>query len=49
MTTVTIKDSVEIFCKGRGPKCAQPIAFHHGWPLSSDDLKHQVLFFRGAS
>ena len=49
MTTVTIKVSVEIFCKDREPNCAQPIAFHHGWPLSSDDRENQVLFFGGAS
>lgn len=39
MTTsfVTTKDGVEIFFKDWGPKDAQPIVFHHGWPLSSDD------------
>ena len=49
MTTVTIKDSVEIFCKDRGPTCAQPIAFHRGRLLSSDDREKLVLFFGGAS
>ena len=43
MSTITTKDGVEIFYKdwGRG----QPIVFHHGWPLSSDDWDAQMLFF----
>lgn len=45
MSTVTTKDGVEIFYKDWGPKDAQPIAFHHGWPLSSDDWDAQMLFF----
>ena len=28
-----------------GPKDAQPIVFHHGWPLSADDWDNQMLFF----
>jgi non-heme chloroperoxidase len=47
MTTVAIKDGVEIFYKDWGPKGAQPIVFHHGWPLSSDDWDNQMLFFVG--
>jgi len=47
MTTVTTKDGVEIFYKDWGPKSAQPIVFHHGWPLSSDDWDNQMLFFVG--
>jgi non-heme chloroperoxidase len=47
MTTVTTKDGVEIFYKDWGPKGAQPIVFHHGWPLSSDDWDNQMLFFVG--
>jgi len=47
MTTVTTKDGVEIFYKDWGPKAAQPIVFHHGWPLSSDDWDNQMLFFLG--
>ena len=31
--------------QGLGPKDAQPIVFHHGWPLSSDDWDNQMLFF----
>jgi non-heme chloroperoxidase len=42
---VTTKDGVEIFYKDWGPKDAQPIVFHHGWPLSSDDWDTQMLFF----
>ena len=45
MGHVTTKDGVEIFYKDWGPKSAQPIAFHHGWPLSSDDWDAQMLFF----
>ena len=45
MTFVTTKDGVEIFFKDWGPKTAQPIVFHHGWPLSSDDWDAQMLFF----
>ncbi len=43
--TITTKDGVEIFFKDWGPKDAQPIMFHHGWPLSSDDWDAQMLFF----
>lgn len=42
---ITTKDGVEIFYKDWGPKSAQPIMFHHGWPLSSDDWDAQMLFF----
>jgi len=45
MSTVTTKDGVAIFYKDWGPKDAQPIMFHHGWPLSSDDWDTQMLFF----
>ena len=45
MSTVTTKDGVDIFFKDWGPKDAQPIVFHHGWPLSSDDWDAQLLFF----
>ncbi|MCK0207596.1 alpha/beta hydrolase [Starkeya koreensis] len=45
MSTVTTTDGVEIFFKDWGPKDAQPIMFHHGWPLSSDDWDGQMLFF----
>lgn len=45
MSYVTTKDGVEIFYKDWGPKGAQPIMFHHGWPLASDDWDNQMLFF----
>jgi non-heme chloroperoxidase len=45
MTYVTTKDGVEIFYKDWGLKDAQPIVFHHGWPLSADDWDAQMLFF----
>ncbi|MFM0484816.1 alpha/beta hydrolase [Paraburkholderia strydomiana] len=45
MPFVTTKDNVEIFYKDWGAKDAQPIVFHHGWPLSSDDWDAQMLFF----
>jgi len=45
MGYVTTRDGVEIFYKDWGPREAQPIMFHHGWPLSSDDWDAQMLFF----
>jgi non-heme chloroperoxidase len=45
MATITAKDGTTIFYKDWGPKDAQPIVFHHGWPLSSDDWDAQMLFF----
>ncbi len=42
---VKTKDGVEIFYKDWGSKDTQPIVFHHGWPLSSDDWDAQMLFF----
>src|ERR1700734_808981 len=45
MATITTKDGTTIFYKDWGPKNAQPIVFHHGWPLSSDDWDAQMLFF----
>ena len=47
MTTVTTNDGIQIFYKDWGPKTAQPIVFHHGWPLSSDDWDTQMLYFLG--
>jgi len=45
MSTIKTKDGTEIFYKDWGPKDAQPIVFHHGWPLSADDWETQMLFF----
>lgn len=41
--TVTAKDGTQIFYKDWGS--GQPIVFHHGWPLSSDDWDAQMLYF----
>ncbi|GAB5428960.1 MAG: alpha/beta hydrolase [Devosia indica] len=46
MSTITTSDGTSIYYKDLGPKDAQPIVFHHGWPLSSDDWDNQMLFFR---
>jgi non-heme chloroperoxidase len=45
MATITTKDGTEIFYKDWGPKDAQAIVFHHGWPLSADDWDNQMMFF----
>jgi len=42
---ITTEDNTQIFYKDWGPKDAQPVVFHHGWPLSSDDWDAQLLFF----
>ena len=47
MTTITTRDGTRIFYKDWGPQDAQPIVFHHGWPLSADDWDNQMLFFLG--
>ncbi|WP_027169950.1 alpha/beta hydrolase [Mesorhizobium sp. WSM3224] len=41
--TIATKDGTQIFYKDWGT--GQPIVFHHGWPLSSDDWDAQMLFF----
>ncbi len=45
MSYLTLKDGTRIFYKDWGPKDAQPVVFHHGWPLSADDWDNQMLFF----
>ena len=45
MSFVTTTDDVRIFYKDWGPRDAQPVVFHHGWPLSSDDWDAQMLYF----
>ena len=45
MPFISTRDSVRIFYKDWGPKDAQPIVFHHGWPLSGDDWDNQMIFF----
>jgi non-heme chloroperoxidase len=45
MAYITTKDGAHMFYKDWGPKGAQPIVFHHGWPLSADDWDTQMQFF----
>jgi len=45
MPFITTRDGTAIFYKDWGPKDAQPIVFHHGWPLSADDWDNQLMFF----
>ena len=45
MPTISTSDGTEIFYKDWGPRDAQPIVFHHGWPLSADDWDNQMMFF----
>lgn len=45
MPFVKTQDGTEIYFKDWGPKDAQPIVFHHGWPLTADDWDTQMLFF----
>ena len=45
MATITTADGTEIFYKDWGSKDAQPLFFHHGWPLSADDWDSQMMFF----
>ncbi|KQP96722.1 alpha/beta hydrolase [Methylobacterium sp. Leaf117] len=45
MDFLTTRDGTRIAYKDWGPKDAQVIAFHHGWPLSADDWDNQMLFF----
>ena len=47
MNTLTTTDGTTIFYKDWGPKDAQPIMFHHGWPLTADDWDTQMLYFLG--
>jgi non-heme chloroperoxidase len=45
MSTITVQDGTAIYYKDWGPRNAQPIVFHHGWPLSADDWDAQMLYF----
>jgi non-heme chloroperoxidase len=42
-STINTKDGTQIYYKDWGS--GQPIVFHHGWPLSSDDWDTQMMFF----
>ena len=43
MQMITVNDGTQIYYKDWGK--GQPIVFHHGWPLSSDDWDAQMMFF----
>lgn len=45
MATIKTQDGTTIFYKDWGPKDAQPVVFHHGWPLSGDDWDNQMMVF----
>jgi non-heme chloroperoxidase len=45
LDTITMRDGTRIFFKDWGPRDAQPIVFHHGWPLSGDEWDNQMLYF----
>lgn len=45
MTYITASDGAQIFYKDWGPRDAQPLVFHHGWPLTADEWDNQLLFF----
>jgi non-heme chloroperoxidase len=47
MPIFTTRDGTEIFYKDWGPRDAQVLFFHHGWPLSADDWDNQLMFFLG--
>lgn len=47
MSMFTTTDGTRLFYKDWGPKQAQAIVFHHGWPLSADDWDAQMMFFLG--
>lgn len=42
MAKIATKDRTALFYKDCGAHDAQPITFHHGWPLSSDDWDNQI-------
>jgi non-heme chloroperoxidase len=43
MSFIRTKDGTDIFYKDWGS--GQPLVFHHGWPLSSDDWDAQLMYF----
>lgn len=45
MNFISTKDGVNIFYKDWGPRDAQPLVFHHGWPLTADEWDNQLFFF----
>ena len=45
MATFETRDGTTLFYKDWGPRDAQALVFHHGWPLSADDWDAQMLYF----
>ncbi|KZY38895.1 chloroperoxidase [Roseovarius sp. HI0049] len=45
MTYISADDGTQIFYRDWGPREAQPIVFHHGWPLTADEWDAQMLYF----
>jgi len=45
MNFIKTTDGVQIFFKDWGPRDAQPLVFHQGWPLTADEWDNQLLFF----
>jgi len=43
MNKFTVRDGTELYFKDLGK--GQPVFFHHGWPLSSDDWDAQIMYF----
>jgi non-heme chloroperoxidase len=43
MNKFTVQDGTDLYYKDMGT--GQPIFFHHGWPLSSDDWDAQIMYF----
>jgi non-heme chloroperoxidase len=43
MSMLKTRDGTRLFYKDWGS--GQPLVFHHGWPLSSDDWDAQLMFF----
>lgn len=43
MNNLKLKDGTEIYYKDWGT--GEPIVFHHGWPLTSDEWDTQMMFF----
>ncbi|MDD9727129.1 alpha/beta hydrolase [Roseovarius sp. SK2] len=47
MTYISADDGTQIFYRDWGSRDAQPIVFHHGWPLTADEWDAQMLYFLG--
>ena len=43
--TFTLPDGTSLYYKDWGT--GQPVVFHHGWPLTSDEWDTQMLYFLG--